>query len=214
MTKKLLFFLLLATTACATQIERVIQKTDPKVVKIGIVGEKGAGTCSGAVIAEDGLTLTCAHCFDHPNIKKVFIKSAKGEVYTASLVKIDFKKDLALIVPNEIADFPYFQYGIEPKKGQQVLSFGSPLGLQGNDSVGWVTDFINGNSIAGKGRYIIHSAFINPGNSGGPLVDLKGRLIGINEATVGYGFFQEAQGFFVAIDIQTIKEFVGLDKLK
>src|ERR1700690_2300749 len=109
MTKKLLFFLLLATTACATQIERVIQMTDPKVVKIGIVGEKGAGTCSGAVIAEEGLTLTWAHCFEDTNIKKEFIKRAKGEVYTASLVKIDFKKEFALIFPNEIADFPYFQ---------------------------------------------------------------------------------------------------------
>jgi len=203
MTKLTAMAVLLPVAFFSTRIERVIKVTDPKVVKIGIVGKKEAGVCSGAVIDPEGTVLTCAHCFDHKGIQKVFIKSAKGEVYTASLLKIDFSKDLALIRANELTDFPYFAAGDEPKKGQQVLSFGSPLGLQSTDTIGWVDNLLNKD-----GHFIVHSAFISPGNSGGPLVDLHGRLIGINEATLMYGFFQAAQGMFIAIDIQTVKDFL------
>lgn len=187
----------------ATRVEKVIANAQDKVVKIGIITTAFRGTCSGAYISPDGLVLTCAHCFEDKNIKKVFIKNAKGKVYKAELLKIDAKRDLALIAATEDVKVPYFLPGRVPKIGQQVISLGSPLGIQGTATIGYVT-----NLVEQKGRFIIHSAFISPGNSGGPLLDLKGRLIGINEATLSYGFLQTAHGMYVAIDLSTIKEFL------
>jgi putative serine protease PepD len=217
MNKWLSLLLLLPAVGWATKIERVIKATDPKVVKIGIVSERGTGVCSGAIISPEGDILTCAHCFEDRMSSKIFVKDSDRVVYNAYIIKIDTTTDLAVLgligregympwvlfgqAPN---NFPYFAAGDEPKKGQQVLSFGAPLGLQGTDTVGWVDNIINKDGI-----FVVHSAFISPGNSGGPLVDLHGRLIGINEATFIYGFFQIAHGMYIAIDIHTVKEFLG-----
>lgn len=187
----------------ATTLENVIERSQGKVVKIGIVQEKGGGVCSGAFISSRGIVLTCAHCFTHGGIKKVFIKTEDGTAYPAALLKLDAARDLALVVPDSIGPFPYFKFGSEPVKGQQVLSFGSPLGLQHTITVGWVTNILKQTKV-----FILHSAFISPGNSGGPLVDMGGRLIGVNEAMLSYGFMQVAHGLYVAIDVVTVKEFL------
>lgn len=187
----------------ATGIERVVRETDPKVVKIGMVGKDGSGSCSGAFITPTGVVLTCAHCFTHEGFTKIFVKTNDGKVYRAVPLKIDQKNDLALLVTPNFGPFPYFELGHEPIRGQQVLSFGSPLGLQHTISVGWVE-----NILAEENRLIFHSAFINPGNSGGPLVDMTGRLIGVNEAMVVSGFMQLAHGLYIAINIETVKEFI------
>lgn len=194
---------LIPSLGCASQIERVIATTQDKVVKIGIITTTYKGTCSGAYISPDGLVLTCAHCFDDANIKKVFIKNAKGQVYKAELLKIDTKRDLALLAATEDVKVAFFLPGRSPQIGQQVISLGSPLGIQGTATVGYVTNLIDE-----KGHFIVHSAFVNPGNSGGPLIDLQGRLIGINEAMLNYGFFQQAHGLYIAISVPTIKEFL------
>ena len=185
-------------------LEAVIRHTQGKVVKIGIVGKKSAGVCSGAFISSRGIVLTCAHCFEGKGIKKVFVKTEDGAVYPAALLAYDGVRDLALVVPDSIGPFPYLKFGPEPSKGQQVLSFGSPLGIQSTVTIGWVTNTIRKT----RSWIILHSAFISPGNSGGPLVDLKGRLVGVNEAMLSYGFMQVAHGLYVAIDVITVKEFL------
>jgi len=206
--KLIVWTLLTIISACfvkltfGASIESVIQHSDPKVVKIGIVTDKGGGVCSGAFISSTGIVLTCAHCFEHKGLKKIFIKTDNEKVFPAALLAIDMKRDLALIVPDGLGPFPYFQLGTEPDRGQQVLSFGSPLGIQHVVTIGWV------DKIVKQACIIIHSAFISPGNSGGPLVDLRGRLIGVNEAMLEYGFLQVAQGLYLAIDIVSIKEFL------
>lgn len=207
--KLIVWTLLAVMIGCLTRmsyganLEKLIRNTEPKVVKIGIVGEKGAGTCSGSFISSTGIVLTCAHCFSHDKIKKVFIKTSDEKVYKAALLDIDFTNDLALVLPDAIGPFEYFKLGKEPIRGQQVLAFGSPLGMQHTASVGWVSNIINQTKI-----WIMHSAFISPGNSGGPLVNLRGELVGVNEALITYGFLQVAQGLFVAIDVITVKEFL------
>lgn len=182
-------------------LEKVIKETDPKVVKIGIVTSKSEGVCSGSFISSTGIVLTCAQCFAHGDIKKVFIKTSDGRAFPAAPLLIDGERDLALVVPDGTGPFPYFRFGPEPEKGQQVISFGSPLGIQGVSTIGWV------DKVVKQAKIILHSAFISPGNSGGPLVDMKGRLIGVNEAMIGYGT-QIAQGMYVAIDIISVKEFL------
>lgn len=188
-------------------VQNLINDTEDKVVKIGIVSNKSRGSCSGGFISERGLVLTCAHCFTHGDkdemVQKIFIKTREGYVYPAAILHIDTERDLAIIAPDNLGPFKYFEYGDEPDRGQKVLSFGSPLGFQKTVTLGWVSNILKQTKML-----IFHSAFISPGSSGGPLVDLEGKLIGVNEATIGYGFLQTAQGMFVAIDIVTVKEFL------
>lgn len=188
---------------CGTRVERVIRSSESKVVKIGIIHDKAGGVCSGAILSSAGIVLTCAHCFEG-KVKKVYIKTSTGRYFLAQPLLIDRNRDLALIAPVSYAGkFDYFRFGKQPKIGQQVISLGSPLGIQGTTGVGYVS-----NLVRNKYLYILHSAFINPGNSGGPLVDMDGRLIGINEAMLRVDVFTIAQGLYVAIDLQTIKEFL------
>jgi S1-C subfamily serine protease len=189
-----------------SSLEEVIDKAQDKTVKIGIVTSKGRGVCSGALISEGGEVLTCAHCFEHKGIKKVFMKTEAGVAIPMQLVGIDTAKDLALIAPQFYSGtFPYFKFGKALHRGNLVMSLGSPLGIQRTVTIGHVANFVE------KGCKILHSAFINPGNSGGPLIDRNGLLIGINEATLGIGLFQEAHGLYMAIALDVIKEFLGED---
>lgn len=186
---------------CGTRVEKVIRGAEPKVVKIGIVGKEERGVCSGAILSRTGIVLTCAHCFPK-GTRKVFIKTSDGRVFLAQPLFIDTERDLALIAPTHYAgEFHYFRLGEEPKVGQQVISMGSPLGIQHTAGVGYVS-----NLVKNKYFYVIHSAFINPGNSGGPLVDLNGRLIGVNEAMLRVDIFEVAHGLYLAIGLPTIKE--------
>lgn len=192
----------LAKLSFAANLEKLVKETEPKVVKIGIVTDKGHGVCSGSFISSTGIVLTCAHCFSEDGIRKVFIKTADEKVYPAALLAIDEGKDLALIVPDSTGPFPYFNFGKEPQRGQQVLSFGSPLGVQHTITVGWVDNVIK------QAQIILHSAFVNPGNSGGPLVDTSGKLVGVNEAMLRMDIFELAHGLYLAIDIIKVKQFL------
>lgn len=196
---------ILVTTAVVSlgqmsPLETLIKTTQPKVVKIGLVLKKGQSSCSGAIINRNGLVLTCAHCFEDKEIKKVFIKTEDEKFYRAYLVAIDRKTDLALIAPDTHTTFSFFKLGDVPIRGQQVLSFGSPLGIQHCVSIGWVSNLL--------GSKVLHSAFISPGNSGGPLVNTRGELVGLNQAMLNYGLFQKAHGIYSAIGVEDINNFI------
>lgn len=205
--KYILFFLAVCTVSTysnASTIEDVIGQSKDKVVKVGVVFKKGGGTGSGAFIARYGLVLTCAHVVSDENLRKVFVKLEDGSVYRAEVVRLDKVRDLALLYPIGLhKDVPYFKFGRSVHIGQQVLSFGSPLGLQGTISVGWIE-----NITWFKHTVIFHSAFINPGSSGGPLVNLKGELVGVNFGIAMLNFFQLANGLYEATDIETVKSFL------
>ncbi len=203
--KKTLLLLLIATTGCATSIEKVVDSTQSKVVKIGIVTAKGAGSGSGVFIDHIGTVLTCAHVVRHvveDGGGKIFIKRYDGSFTQGVIVKIDTKRDLAL-VKTDFGYTPRVYLGSPVKRGQQVLAFGSPFGTQRSISVGYVMNLVD-NQI----KYIFHSAFLLPGSSGGPLVDLRGRLVGVNEAMLMFNMFSPAPGYLVAIDISEIKAFL------
>src|SRR5260221_13527725 len=173
--------ILLVGLVVGTGEANMLDRVQKSVVKIGLVSERGEGTCSGAFIDEKGTVLTCAHCFRH-STTKIFIKQSNGSVMSGTLVKLDAKRDLALVETDWTGTF-YLHLGPKPKLQQLVFAFGSPLGLQGTVTSGLVENF-----ITMEHKIIIHGAFINPGNSGGPLVDKHGQLVGINEATFMQNF--------------------------
>lgn len=196
--------LMLVVGCSASTIERVIAKSQDKVVKIGAVTDTRQGNGSGAFIGSDGTVLTCAHVVSGKSVRKIFVKLSDGRVFSGFVLKVDERRDLALVATVGLRkDVPYFRIGHQPRVGEQVVSFGSPMGLQGVVTVGWVEIIMNNTSA------VFHSAFINPGNSGGPLVDLHGKLIGVNQAMLRISPFQMANGVYSAIDVEAIKDFLG-----
>lgn len=87
--------------------------------------------------------------------------------------------------------------------GEKVIAIGNPLGLQFSVTEGIVSG-INRPGANGLNYYIQTDAALNPGNSGGPLIDVQGKVIGINNFKIGAG---ESLGF--ALESNYIKQTVN-----
>lgn len=140
------------------------------------------GFGSGFVIDPKGVILTNHHVVEGADL--VEITFMDGRKFTSRDIKSDQKTDLAIIRIEAKAALPFLEMGDSDHMeiGDRVLAVGAPFGLTGS-----VTHGI----ISGKGRslkvnmyedFLQTDAAINPGNSGGPLVDLEGKVIGINSA--------------------------------
>ncbi len=226
MNRQLWLLLLLPALGCAST-ESVVAHTQDKVVKIGMVLERTSpdtnekeyaqGKCSGAFISSKGHILTCAHCVSSRFLTKIFVKTEDETTYNAYIIKIDTASDLALLridTINSANEYkkphtPYLKLGKDVSRGQQVLLFGSPLGIQHSVSVGWIENIFE-KGMLGLNHYIeINSAPINGGNSGGPLVDMHGRLVGVGEGSIMANPFMAADGLGYAVDLESIREFLG-----
>lgn len=178
----------------------VVDAVGPSIVSISIGRESresefdpiGAG--SGFVITPDGYILTNSHVVS--NVKKVETIFVDGNRLRATLVGKDDSTDLAVIQVNA-SGLPYASLGdsSELHVGQLVIAMGNPFGFQSTVSTGVVSAL--GRSLRSQqGRLIEniiqHTAPLNPGNSGGPLLDSRGRVVGINTAIIpmaqGIGF--------------------------
>lgn len=155
---------------------------------------------TGFVISSDGYIMTNAHVVQGAN--KVTVVFNNGKEYNGKVL-IDSLTDLALVkieadnlVPLSFADSDKISVG------QWVVAIGNPLGFENTITVGVVSGLsreFNVDDSQGGGTFypdaIQTDASINPGNSGGPLVDLTGKVIGINAAiaspsggSIGIGF--------------------------
>jgi len=152
------------------------------------------GEGSGFFISPDGYAVTNYHVVDHA--KSVQVTTDNGSIYTAKVIGIDQKTDLALIKVDGKNDFPYVKFAEHtPRIGDWVVAVGNPFGLGGTVTAGIVS--ARGRDI-GAGPYddyIQIDAPINKGNSGGPAFDVDGDVIGVNTAiyspsggSVGIGF--------------------------
>ena len=88
-----------------------------------------------------------------------------------------------------------------PRQGQLVLAFGSPLGLAQSASLGLVSALDRQLSPEDPRAYIQTDASMNPGNSGGPLVDLEGRLLGVNTMILSQSGGSEGLGFAIPLAV-------------
>jgi len=151
--------------------------------------EVGQGSGS-AVVFRDGYLLTNAHVVGTADTVEVTLPDSTSA--TAEVVGTDPTSDLAVI---EIADasLPAPEYAEElPAVGETAIAIGSPFGLEGSVTSGVVSALnrtIPAGSAAGGQNILIDliqtDAPLNPGNSGGALVDIEGRIIGINTAILG-----------------------------
>ncbi len=160
--------------------------------------QRALGT--GVIVDKQGYALTNNHVVAGADEILVMLKS--GEEMSAQIVGRDPKTDLALIKITTDKDLPYLPLGDSEamRVGDWVMAVGNPFGLASTVTVGIIS--AKGRNI-GAGPYddfIQTDASINPGNSGGPLVNLQGKVVGINTAIVA-----QAQGIGFAIPSSMVK---------
>lgn len=137
---------------------------------------------SGIIVSQEGHILTNHHVIK--NAQEIMVKLHVGEEFSARLLGVDDKTDLALlkIKPTQKLQAASLGDSDNIEVGQWVIAIGSPFGLANSVSVG---------IISAKGRdlkegpfdeFLQTDASINPGNSGGPLANTKGIVIGVNTA--------------------------------
>ena len=158
---------------------------------------------SGVIITPDGYILTNEHVVGRSDSgRKITVTLADGRRFKGHLVGADYTTDVAL-VKIDGHNLPAAKLGtvrgLVP--GQICVAIGNPLGLRFTVTNG-VISALDRPIATDDGRIyshlIQHSAAINPGNSGGPLVDIEGRVIGINTLVR-----QHAEGIGFAIPIDT-----------
>ena len=153
---------------------------------------------SGFLIDSDGFIVTNNHVIEDADQIKVIL--ADDKEFDAELVGRDPKTDLALIRIKGAKSLKPLELGNSEdlKVGTWVVAIGSPFGLEQTVTAGIVSAK---GRIIGSGPYddfIQTDASINPGNSGGPLLNMDGKVVGINTAIIASG---QGIGFAIPIDM-------------
>ena len=131
-------------------------------------------------------------------LEEITVTMPDGTEYEAELVGADAQSDLAVLKINADVAFPFVEFGdsAQTRVGEWVVAIGNPFGLGGTVTSGIVSAVYRNTGQGGAyDRFIQTDASINRGNSGGPLFDMRGNVIGINNAifspsggSVGIGF--------------------------
>ena len=174
------------------------------------------GLGSGIIVDRRGYILTNDHVIQ--GVEQIKVALADERTFRATLVGRDPFSDLA-VLKIEGANLPAATLGDSDRLaiGETVVAIGNPLWIEGGATVtaGVVSGL--GRSTEQEGLPVLHNliqtdAAINPGNSGGPLVDLAGRVVGINTAVIA-----SAHGIGFAIPINSarpvIKELIARGRI-
>ena len=161
--------------------------------------EHGLG--SGVIVTKNGYILTNNHVVDGANDLKVTLTD--GRVFTAKVIGRDPKSDIAVIkIPADNLPIVTLADSDKVQVGDVVLAIGNPFGVGQTVTSGIVSATDRGNmGIEDYENFIQTDAAINPGNSGGALVDINGRLIGINTAIMSRSGGSQGVGFAIPSDL-------------
>ncbi len=203
-----------AFRAAAARIEpsvvHITGATDRPVVRRDIFGrtfqdrERRAGLGTGVIVREDGFILTNNHVVEE--FDQLLVRLMDGREFRAERIGIDPPTDLA-VLKIEAEGLTAAQFGNSDALavGEWVIAVGSPFGLSSTVTAGIVSALgRTGLSRGDQDRYedfIQTDAAINPGNSGGPMVDLQGRVVGINTAIFTRTGSNAGIGFAIPADI-------------
>ncbi|MGW6422763.1 trypsin-like peptidase domain-containing protein [Nocardia sp. NPDC055053] len=199
-----------------SRIAAVANAVLPSVVSIRVtVGDNGA-TGSGVVIDGAGYVVTNNHVIsmaatDKSDRAAIQVQFSDGTRVPAQIVGRDPKTDLAVLkVEAKNLTVATLGKSAEVQVGDDVLAVGSPLGLSKTVTSGIVSAQHRPVKLAGEGSdtnavidAVQTDAAINPGNSGGALVDMEGRVIGINTAIRSETGGSVGLGFAIPVDVMT-----------
>lgn len=204
------------------KVNRSVVNIDTQAVKVDnffmlAVPMEGAG--SGWVLDRNGHIVTNNHVIEGSDSIQVTL--ADGSAYPARLVGTDPATDIAVLkidAPAELL-FPVdFGESANLKVGQRVFAIGNPYGLERTMTVGIVSS-LNRTLASGNGQKLKNmiqlDAALNQGNSGGPLLDSRGRLIGMNTAIASMTGQNSGVGFAVPANVirRTIPELMQFGKV-
>jgi Do/DeqQ family serine protease len=166
---------------------------------------------SGFVWSNDGIIVTNNHVVE--GASRIIVNTQDGRQLPATLLGVDPDSDLAVL---RVADKKLTAAPIGTSSdlmiGESVVAVGNPFGLSGTVTTGVVSAL--GRSVPSQDQtrtftdFIQTDASINPGNSGGPLLNIEGKVIGINVA-----IYAQAQGIGFAIPVDRAKKVIA-DLLK
>ena len=140
---------------------------------------------SGFIISADGFVLTNNHMVEEA--EKVEVELTDGRKFTAKIIGTDPDTDVA-VIKIDAKNLPYLELADSDtlEVGEWVLAIGNPLGLSHTVTAGIVSaKGRSGFNLAPLENFIQTDAAINFGNSGGPLINLDGKVVGINTAIAG-----------------------------
>jgi len=169
-------------------------RVSPAVVRIEIMNAayEHIAQGSGFLVSADGVIVTNHHVMRSG--RRGLVRFGDDKAYpVAAVLAQDEKKDLAIIKIN-VTGFPYLDLlpkGETPKVGERAIAIGTPQGYTNTFSQGSVSGLREDET---KGRAVVQTdAAISPGSSGGPLLDARGRVLGVNT----YGHVASQNGVVV-----------------
>jgi Do/DeqQ family serine protease len=156
---------------------------------------------SGVILAADGLVMSNFHVVGEATDIRVVLTDRRE--FAAKVILADEEADLALLQLEGAQDLPFLPLrdSDEVEVGELVLAIGNPFGVGQTVSSGIVSGLARASASLGRGYFIQTDAPVNPGNSGGALVDMAGRLIGINTAIISKGGGSNGVGFAIPTDL-------------
>jgi S1-C subfamily serine protease len=188
-----------------------LERVAPAVAFIEVKGSKGRrpshGSGSGFLFTPDGYLLTNSHVVHGADL--ITVRLNDDTRFSADVVGNDPDSDLAVLRIGSHSALPYAEFGdsARVRVGQVAIAIGNPLGYSKTVTTGVISAL--GRTLRATSGRLMHDviqtdAALNPGNSGGPLVDSKGRVIGVNTAMI-----PQAQAICFATGINTAKWVIG-----
>lgn len=156
---------------------------------------------SGVILAASGLVMSNFHVVGGATDIRVVLTDRRE--FAAKVIMADEESDLALLKLEGAKDLPFLPLrdSDDIEVGELVLAIGNPFGVGQTVSSGIVSGLARSSASLGRGYFIQTDAPVNPGNSGGALVDMAGRLIGINTAIISKAGGSNGVGFAIPADL-------------
>ncbi len=160
------------------------------------------GEASGVIVDPAGYIVTNNHVVD--GAQEITVTLSNGKSYeNAEVIGTDPGSDLAVIkIPGENLVAAEWGNSDEVEVGDMVLAIGNPFGLDRSVTSGIVSAKNRREVGNGRVEFLQTDAAVNPGNSGGPLINMEGKIIGINTAIVGQAY----QGISFAVPSNAARE--------